>query len=113
LIDAEVNIILWSGIEACASTICANLPLYSPFITRSRDLETIVSSIRSKFVFGTSNGSYRSHKNSRNAQMSASSENIVRSAAAVETHIEGGIHRDVSESELEMGTINVRTTVDT
>ncbi|KAK3176372.1 hypothetical protein OEA41_007695 [Lepraria neglecta] len=111
--NAEVNIILWSGIEACASTICANLPLYSPFITRSRNLETIVSSFRSKFFFGTSNSSYRSHKNSRNAQMSSSSENIVKPAAAVETHIEGGMHRHMPESELEMGTINVRTTVDT
>ena len=45
--------------------------------------------------------------------MSSSSENIVKPAAAVETHIEGGMHRHMPESELEMGTINVRTTVDT
>ncbi|OCL10347.1 hypothetical protein AOQ84DRAFT_374998 [Glonium stellatum] len=30
------NIIMWSGIEACASTICANLPCYGPLIFSSR-----------------------------------------------------------------------------
>ena len=111
--DAEVNIILWSGIEACASTICANLPIYSPFITKSRNLESIVASLRSRFFLGSNNNSYRSRK-ARGVQLFSSSEDIVKQTpgARVETIIEGGRHHLHEENELEMGTINVRTTLD-
>jgi len=109
--NAEVNIILWSGIEACASTICANLPLYSPLITKSRTLESIVTSFRSKLFPGSNNNSYRARKYSKGVQLSSSSENIVKQGPGVETIIEGGRHHSIPENELEMGTINVRTTL--
>lgn len=112
LLDAEVNIILWSGIEACASTICANLPIYSPLITKSRTMESIVTSFRSKFFPGSNNSSYRAGKHSKGVQLSSSSENIVKQGPGVETIIEGGRHQSIPENELEMGTINVRTTFD-
>lgn len=117
--DDEIGIIMWSGIEACASTICANLPSYGPLITKSRDLEYMVSAIRSKLSPHSHHRSRssggRPHKSSRGTQLSSSSEHIVDSvlAPATLTTIEGGVrdkHR-LPDTELEMGRINVSTTV--
>ena len=104
---------MWSGIEACASTICANLPSYGPFLTKSRNLESIVSSFRSRLTpHGNSySRSRRQQKHSRGPQPSSSSENIVK-PPFVETVIVGG-GPYAPDADLEMGRINVHTTVDT
>ena len=39
--------ILWSGIEACASILCANLPCYAPLYHNS-PLKSFINSIRSR-----------------------------------------------------------------
>ena len=117
---------MWSGIEASASTICANLPSYGPLITKSRDLEYIVSAIRSKLSPHSHHGHHsRSsargpphHKSSKGTQLSGSSEErIVEPGLLVvpngtETRIEGGVRDGKGEEvELEMGRINVSTTL--
>ncbi|KAG6988933.1 hypothetical protein G7Y79_00067g095480 [Physcia stellaris] len=108
----ETGIIMWSGIEACASTICANLPSYGPLITKSRDLEYIVSAIRSK-LSPHSHPHHNTHKGSRGTQLSSSSEHIIVDSA-LRTTIEGGVRDgDGREGgvEMEMGRIEVSTTV--
>ena len=117
--DDEIGIIMWSGIEACASTICANLPSYGPLITKSRDLEYMVSAIRSRLSPRShghhTSSSVRPHKSSKGTQLSSSSERIVEPVfvPGTSTRIEGGVrdkHR-VPDTELEMGRINVSTIV--
>lgn len=44
---AVFNIVMWSGIEACASTICANLPCYGPLIGRARSVSSIIMALSS------------------------------------------------------------------
>lgn len=45
---AIVATIMWSGIEASASIICANLPTYWPLVLNSRSFIYIKTSFRSK-----------------------------------------------------------------
>ena len=105
--DDETGIIMWSGIEACASTICANLPSYGPLITKSRDLEYIVSAIRSK-LSPHSHPHHRSH--TQKTQLSSSSEHIIVDSA-LRTTIEGGVRDGDGDGGVEMGRIEVSTTV--
>ena len=113
--DDEIGIIMWSGIEASASTICANLPSYGPLITKSRDLEYIVSAIRSRLSPHSHHQHHPHGKSSRGTQLSSSSEHIVDlvQVPATLTTIEGGVRdgRRGRKEELEMGRINVSTTV--
>ncbi|KAF2235433.1 hypothetical protein EV356DRAFT_118098 [Viridothelium virens] len=46
---AIVATIMWSGIEASSSIICANLPTYWPLIRKSRSLTYLKSSFKSMF----------------------------------------------------------------
>lgn len=112
---------MWSGIEACASTICANLPSYGPLMTKSRDLEYMVSAIRSKLSPHSRHSHHHSsrphhNKSSKGTQLSSSSERIVDPVGSVpgtSTRIEGGVRDQYGgppETELEMGRINVSTT---
>ena len=39
---------MWSGIEACASVVCANLPSYAPLL-RSRTNKSVLARIRTVF----------------------------------------------------------------
>ena len=39
--------IMWSGIEACASTICANLPCYAPLLKRGSSVRYVLGNLRS------------------------------------------------------------------
>ncbi|CAF9932551.1 MAG: hypothetical protein HETSPECPRED_008396 [Heterodermia speciosa] len=46
--SAKVHVFMWSGIEACASVICANLPCYAPLL-KSRPPGSIKTRFRERF----------------------------------------------------------------
>lgn len=111
-----MNIIMWSGIEACASTICANLPCYGPLLGRARSIESIIASLRSFFSVGSTRPSTGAPSKKKSAHgPSASTENMVWLEAGVENYIEGGGPRTASGElgpDVELGTIKVHNAVD-
>ena len=59
-----VNMIMWSGIEACASTICANLPCYAPLLKRGPSVRYLLASLRS--VLKSPHSLFSRHSSSKN-----------------------------------------------
>ncbi|KUJ11272.1 uncharacterized protein LY89DRAFT_786888 [Mollisia scopiformis] len=96
---AVVNIIMWSGIEACASTICANLPCYGPLIGRARSISAIITNIGSFFSLRTSKNASTKRKPDLERGVSASSDNIIWLEPSVENSIEGGAVKVESREE--------------
>lgn len=107
-----VNIIMWSGIEACASTTCANLPCYGAVLGKASKLKPIFSSIISKLTKGTNSTFRFKQKEWPSQQISASAENIVAWPRGVETRIAGPCEGDRTTTEVEMGRIQVQTRLD-
>ncbi|MCJ1432687.1 hypothetical protein MMC27_002044 [Xylographa pallens] len=109
---AVVNIIMWSGIEACASTICACLPCCTPLLGNARGLEALFASVKSKFS-AYSTPSSRSRQSAQQLKrMGSSTEDIISGRTGrVRTSIEGGTERDISERHFNMGEVVVHTTV--
>lgn len=108
---------MWTGIEACASTLCASLPCYYPLMSQiALGFETLMASLFSVFsnsTAGYSRSRSRSGKSAKNQhpwQEASSEENINSRSEYVKTVIEAGVRRD-SASELEMGKIKVETTM--
>lgn len=107
-----VNIIMWSGIEACASTICANLPCYGFIVGKVRSFKPTVSHILSKLSSGMSPTFRFRLKGWSSQQTTVSAENFITSPRGVETVIEGPSERYRATTELEMGEIRVQTRLD-
>lgn len=107
-----VNIIMWSGIEACTSTICANLPCYGSILGKARRLEPIASSLRFKLSKGMNSTFRLRPKRWSSQQTLSSSESFTAWPKGVETVIEGPSAHDRPPSELEMGKIRVQTRLD-
>lgn len=111
-IGPVVNMIMWSGIEACASTICANLPCYAPLLKRGPSLSYIFTTLRSLFtsprsLFSRRNSPKGTFEESTSTERFASEPEVPRNT----TIVEGGIRRQKHESDLELGQIRVETTV--
>jgi hypothetical protein len=88
---AVFNIIMWSGIEASASTICANLPCYGPLIGRARSVSSFITNVGSFLSVGSTKHSRgASSKRKPVHAPSAPTGNITWSEASVENSLEGG-----------------------
>ncbi|CAF9941013.1 hypothetical protein IMSHALPRED_002251 [Imshaugia aleurites] len=109
-----VNMIMWSGIEACASNICANLPCYAPLLRRGPSLEHVFATLRSALKLPRSLLSRRSSPRTT-FQETTSTERLANEPEVLRnfTTAEGGIHRPKHNNDLELGQIRVETTVGT
>ncbi|KAH8689928.1 hypothetical protein BGW36DRAFT_432893 [Talaromyces proteolyticus] len=105
---AVVNIIMWSGIEVCASVLCANLPCYGPLISRARNASPISQTITSFFSIRPSrrlrSDRLRSDSLKRTSVQSpsASRENILGLKSATENIIESRNLGDTPSDGLNM-----------
>lgn len=112
---AVVNIIMWSGIEACASTLCANLPCYGSLLGRARSITSIVPVFSSFLSIRTTRNSGGASSRGKSAHSpSASRENILWLETRVENVIEGGALGAASRGEgrnVELGSIRVDNSI--
>ncbi|CAD6578978.1 MAG: hypothetical protein ASARMPRED_008913 [Alectoria sarmentosa] len=99
-----VNMIMWSGIETCASTICANLPCYGPLLKRGPSLKYLFANIRSAFTSPRGLFSRRSSPKST-FQETTSTERLANEQETPRnrTTVEGGICYPRYEPDLELG----------
>ena len=103
-IGPVVNMIMWSGIEACASTICANLPCYGPLLKRSPSFRYLFASIRSAFT--SPRGFFSRRTPSKNTyQETNSTEGFAKEPGVSynSTIVEGNIHGSTHEPDIELG----------
>ena len=99
-IGPVVNMIMWSGIEACASNICANLPCYAPLLKRGSSVRYIVSSLRS--VLKSPHSLFSRHTSPKNTFVEiTSAERLANEPRG--THVEGNIHHPTQGFDLELG----------
>ena len=109
-IGPVVNMIMWSGIEACASTICANLPCYGPLLKRGPSLNYILGILQSAFTSPRNvrpSLSRNTFLEIRSTERFAKEPEVPRNSTTVEGGIRGGRHG----SDLELGQMRVDTTV--
>ena len=101
--------VMWSGIEACASTVCANLPCYAPLLKRGPSLRYILGQIQSAITTRLSLIFHRgnSFQESASTERFANEPHAPRSTTTVET----GVRRAEGELDLELGEIRVETTM--
>ena len=105
---------MWSGIEACASVICANLPCYTPFLGKARgDKPSVRPKLSFNFSSGHSNPWSRPSGEVSKHKATSSTEIIITGRNAVETSIEGAALTSLSNRDIQMGDVVVHTTVDT
>ena len=95
IIGPVVNMIMWSGIEACASTICANLPCYGPLLKRGPSLSYILGVIRSAFslsrtLFSRGSSSKTTFVESGSTERFAKEPEVSHNSTTVERGIRGG-----------------------
>jgi len=105
--DSIVNIIMWSGIEACASIVCANLPCYTAFVGMN-GYRVFLNSFTSLFSFTSRSNSWK--RSGKASHDTSSSENIVDNGVKTDIQV---VEQYIPNPDLEMGTINVKTTMDT
>ena len=97
---------MWSGIEACASTLCANLPCYGALVGSTPKAASYIKSVGSNF-----GGSSKLYKKPSGQEGSASLEGIVTPIpSGPQTKIESEIG-DKQEMDIEMNRVHVRTTI--
>lgn len=99
-----VNMIMWSGIEACASNICANLPCYAPLLKRGPSLKYIFTSLRS--VLKSPHSLFSRHSSAKNTFVEiTSTERLANEPRGNynSTNLEGNIHRPTQAFDLELG----------
>ena len=102
-----VNIIMWSGIEASASTLCANLPCYGTLLASPKK---ITSLFRSKDPSYNRSGSSKPYKKPF-GQGSSSQEGIFAPpGTGLRTNIVGTNTSDL-DPDIEMNQVQVRTTI--
>ena len=95
---------MWSGIEACASTVCANMPCYAPLLTRGHVLEYLVNSIQS--LLSRSVGRFSRRGSSRDELSETKPIKIfVNEVGGLsdKSRIREGIPRSGSEKDVERG----------
>ena len=98
---------MWSGIEACASTVCANLPCYGQLIGSGPKTASYLKSVGSSF--GGSSKPYS--KPSRRQDGSASLEGIVTPRpTGLQTRIEYANANNL-DPDIELNQVQVRTTI--
>ena len=119
--------IMWSGIEACASIVCANLPCYGTVVRDNPRIKSFVNSMRGSFsrssrgrgVSDSGIGSGIGSGNNMRLQRLSSQEKPIVSAEphlpGTQTSISGGA-ADIGygygrESELERGGIKIDYTI--
>ncbi|KAG6988559.1 choline transporter [Physcia stellaris] len=101
-----VNIIMWSGIEACASTVCANLPCYGALVGAAPKTASYFRSVGSSY-----GGSSKPYKKPSGQDGSASLEGIVTPIpSGLQTRIEGS-KPNYRDPDIEMNRVHVRTTI--
>ena len=103
----KVNMIMWSGIEACASTICANLPCYAPLLKRGSNARGAVNTVQTVFATALRRDSPKKsfvEIESMEGERQAGTGNWTTVVGA------GGATRK-GEADVEMGGIWVETTV--
>ena len=101
-----VNIIMWSGIEACASTVCANLPCYGQLFSGAPKTASYIKSVGSSF-----GGSSKPYRKPSRQEGSASLEGIVTPLpTGLQTRIE---HTNANnlDPDIELNQVQVRTTI--
>ena len=100
---------MWSGIEACASTVCANLPCYEPLLKRGPSLRYLLVQIQSAFTTRLSLIFHRGNSFQRSASTEsfANDPHAPHSTTTVETGGRGG----EGGLDLELGVIRVETTI--
>ena len=101
-----VNIIMWSGIEACASTVCANLPCYGQLAGSGPKTASYIKSVGSSF-----GGSSKPYRKPSRQDGSASLEGIVTPLpTGLQTRIE---HTNANslDPDIELNQVQVRTTI--
>lgn len=109
-----VNIIMWSGIEACASVICANLPCYVSIVGKASRFKAVVFSFCSK-LSESMNSKFRLSSKAKewpSQKITSSAEKIVTWPVGVETVIARSSEGDRTTTELEKGKIRVQTRLD-
>ena len=122
---AVVNFIMWSGIEACTSVVCGNLPCYAPLLRNSEGqskFSGVINSLRSTF----SSPSRSRHQGSyaKSAQKTTSSESMIDDSRRNEnftsydgrmrTNVNGGLfggETQPSAQDLELRGIKVTTSM--
>ena len=101
-----VNIIMWSGIEACASTVCANLPCYGQLVGGGPKTASYIKSVGSSF-----GGSSKPYRKPSRPDGSASLEGIVPSVpSGLQTRIESTNANNL-DPDIELNQVQVRTTI--
>lgn len=113
---------MWSGIEACASTICACLPCYAPLMGTVPGIDSLFASFRSVFFskrYNSGSSTSRSRPSAaarRSGNSTSSTENIVSNPGghpSVKTSIRRADTDDrLRREEFKMGEIMVRKSVD-
>ena len=116
--------IMWSGIEACASIVCANLPCYGTVVSDNPRIKSFVNSMRGSFSRSSrgrevSDSGIGSGNNMRLQRLSSQEKPIVSAEPhlpGTQTSIRGGSAADVGygygrESELERGRIKIDYTI--
>ena len=99
-----VNIIMWSGIEACASTVCANLPCYGQLVGSAPKTASYIKSVGSSF-----GGSSKPYRKPSRQDGSASLEGIV-TPTGLQTKIEYANANNL-DPDIELNQVQVRTTI--
>ena len=111
--------IMWSGIEACASIVCANLPCYGTVIRDNPRIRSFVNSMRGSFSRssrgkGVSDSGIGSGNNMRLQRLSSQEKPIVSTEPhlpGTQTSISAGAadfgYGYGRESELERGGIKI------
>ena len=94
-----VNMIMWSGIEACASTICANLPCYGPLLRKIPSARFIAASIRA--VFTSARGLFTSRSVKKSLYLETTSTENFASKGGVSSEKIG------HEPDIELGQMKV------
>ena len=114
--------IMWSGIEACASIVCASLPCYGTVVRDNTRIKSFVNSMRASLsrssrgrgVSDSGIGSGIGSGNNMRLQRLSSQEKPIVSTEphlpGTQTNIRGGVAADIGygrESELERGGMKI------
>jgi hypothetical protein len=109
-----VNIIMWSGIEVCASTLCASLPCFGPLINHFHHITPFTATTTSFMSIGTNAPTRTTSKGASMHSPYASRENILGFETRTDNVINGASSRDTSkgsEINIELGSIKVDNSV--
>ncbi|KAL6722362.1 hypothetical protein ACLMJK_001469 [Lecanora helva] len=115
--SSVVNMIMWSGIEACASVICACLPCYAPLITANPTLKSLVARFKRRPSWHTISTSHSGSKLPFRPfrawwRVDSASEPLNPLSSRVVTTIVGGNPVIAREPQLGLGQIGVKSSIE-